>query len=962
MIINFIIKRLLVLVLGLFLGSAAFAQSASLTPITWNVVGLDSNDVAVGPNVFPVGARVCNTGTTTLSGYRTRFVWDTTSSYLTRTSAEYLDVPTLAPGACQDMFNEVTVTRNAAAYNQSARYHIDLLNGAGTVVLATPTPREIFVERLISQNRNSVDEIRVNGTPVPLGSGSVAVNEGQTYTIQMVAHTATQGYEQLEQFLGLSSDLFIIKSVKSTYSAAAGTDPLASSKLYADGCGWVNDPTDLVDPSYRQCTGTGKYGGSTTVTYVVQVKSGAAAARPSGETVNAVLYDFSGSSYHYNSDYTDGITFSFTANPPASEVDLAMSKVGALSSPGNGSFTLSVTNTSAIAATGVVVTDDVPVGYNIKNPASQPAAPAGTSVAFVTTNPERVTWTIGNLAAGQTISYTFEVQTVNNQSDYVNQACVVGSQTDPNTDNNCAKAQVPVAESDLAVSKTASYTSPLKIGDPVTFTVSVVNLGGTAATGVVVSDTLPAGYTFTSASCLAGWTLSSVAAPTYTCTATSNVPVGTTPVAVLTLQATALAPADPTVLSSYLNVATVSSTSYDPVSANNTASASQPPTFLTIAKTSDADSYVSPTSTGTYTLTVTKNGTYVDLGVLTVADVLPEGVTATAVSGSGWVCDLPTLTCSRTDDILANPPVLPAAYPAITVDVAYVGPSNPTLVNRASVTAERNNVVTSFDETSKSVAWTSNVTYYTVDATSGLPAGGSASCTPDSVISGGNSTCTAVPNTGYRFVGWSGDCSSSVTSSCSLTNITVNKASVAQFELLTYTVQASVAGTGGAASCTVSPVSHGGASVCTATPAVGYRFVSWSGACAASGAICNLSGITSNLASIASFELIPSYTVTATANGNGTATCTPAVVPAGGSSTCTATPGPDNRFTGWSGACAGQGSVCTLVGIATNVASVAAFQPGPPIQPVPTLSQWALLLLATLMAYATLAVLRKHKV
>lgn len=958
--ITFGIKCLAAFVLSLLFSGVAWAQTATLTPVTWNVVGLDSNDVSVGPNVFPVGARVCNTGTTVLSGYRTRFVWDTTNTYITRTSPEYLDVPTLAPGACQDMFNEVTVTRNSAAYNQAARYHIDLLNGGGAVVQTTPTPREILVERLISQNRNSVDAIRVNGNPVTLGSGAVSLNEGQTYTIELVGHTATQGYEQLEQFLNLSSALFNVKSVKSTYSAAAGTDPLATSKLYADGCGWVNDPTDLIDPTYRQCTGTGKYGGSTTVTYVVQVKAGAAAARPTGEPVNAVLYDFSGSSYHYNSDFAEGVTFNFTATAPPAEVDLAMAKVGALASPGNGTFTLSVTNTSAIAATGVVVTDTVPVGYNIKNPASQPAAPAGTTRSFVTTNPESVTWTIGSLAAGQTISYTFEVQTVNGQTDYVNQACVAGNETDPNTGNNCAKASVPVAESDLAISKAASYTAPLKIGDTVTFTVSVVNLGSSVATGVVVSDTVPSGYAVTGASCAAGWTLNSSAAPTYTCTATANVAVGTTPVAVLTLQATALAPADPTVLSSYLNVASVSSTSFDPVASNNTASASQPPTFLTIAKTSDAPSYTAPTSTGTYTLTVTKNGSFVDLGTVTVSDVLPIGVTATAVSGTGWTCDLPSLTCTRADDILAGPPALPVAYPAISIAVAFSGPSNPNLVNRASVTAERGGVVTSFDETSQSVAWTSGITYHTVDATSALPAGGSASCSPSSVASGSDSTCTAVPNTGYRFVGWTGACLGEASTSCVLTNVTGNLSSVAQFELLTYTVLASVSGGNGSAGCSISPVSHGGSSVCTAVPAAGYRLASWSGACAGSGATCSLTGITGNLASVATFEPIPTYTVGATANGDGSVVCNPAVVPEGGTSTCTATPGPNNTFTGWTGACAGSGAVCVLSGITANLLSIATFQPGVAIQSVPTLSEWAMLLLGGLMALASVGALRRQ--
>lgn len=32
----------------------------SVTPITWNIVGLDSNSPATGPRRFPVGARVCS--------------------------------------------------------------------------------------------------------------------------------------------------------------------------------------------------------------------------------------------------------------------------------------------------------------------------------------------------------------------------------------------------------------------------------------------------------------------------------------------------------------------------------------------------------------------------------------------------------------------------------------------------------------------------------------------------------------------------------------------------------------------------------------------------------------------------------------------------------------------------------------------------------------------------------------
>ena len=34
-------------------------------PLIWNVIGLDSNNVNVGPNDFPVGARTCNNGGST---------------------------------------------------------------------------------------------------------------------------------------------------------------------------------------------------------------------------------------------------------------------------------------------------------------------------------------------------------------------------------------------------------------------------------------------------------------------------------------------------------------------------------------------------------------------------------------------------------------------------------------------------------------------------------------------------------------------------------------------------------------------------------------------------------------------------------------------------------------------------------------------------------------------------------
>jgi uncharacterized repeat protein (TIGR01451 family) len=81
-----------------------------------------------------------------------------------------------------------------------------------------------------------------------------------------------------------------------------------------------------------------------------------------------------------------------------------------------------------------------------------------------------------------------------------------------------------------------------------------------------------------------------------------------------------------------------------------------------------------------YTITATNSGNQPSTGVVSVTDTLPAGLTATAMAGTGWSCDLPTLTCTRSDELAAG-----AAYPAIalTVNVAANVPGN--VVNTATV-------------------------------------------------------------------------------------------------------------------------------------------------------------------------------------------------------------------------------------------------------------------------------------
>ena len=76
-----------------------------------------------------------------------------------------------------------------------------------------------------------------------------------------------------------------------------------------------------------------------------------------------------------------------------------------------------------------------------------------------------------------------------------------------------------------------------------------------------------------------------------------------------------------------------------------------------------------------YAITVTNVGGAATAGGVTVTDTLPTGLSATALSGSGWSCTLGTLTCTR-GDALANG----SSYPVITltVNVATDAPSSVT--------------------------------------------------------------------------------------------------------------------------------------------------------------------------------------------------------------------------------------------------------------------------------------------
>jgi LPXTG-motif cell wall-anchored protein len=260
-------------------GTATAAAGLTITPIEWNVVGLDSNNPADGPHSFSNGVSVCNTGSTDVPDLVTTWLWDSGSSAISLLGAASKPAVRLAAGTCRSVWYAVDVVPSASSFDQTRRFHV-VASGTGVSTVSTPVPREIYVEHLVSQNRNSITAV----------SGATAVVVGQSYTYTVTGNTATNGYGQLVASPFFDPSIFEVLGVTETYSVGG-----PSSAFYSDACGWDPDPTSAT---YRSCvTPAANVGGTFTAIVTVKVVG------TGTTTMRSVVYDYSGSSYHYNSDF-----------------------------------------------------------------------------------------------------------------------------------------------------------------------------------------------------------------------------------------------------------------------------------------------------------------------------------------------------------------------------------------------------------------------------------------------------------------------------------------------------------------------------------------------------------------------------------------------------------------------------------------------------------------------------------
>jgi gliding motility-associated-like protein/uncharacterized repeat protein (TIGR01451 family) len=162
--------------------------------------------------------------------------------------------------------------------------------------------------------------------------------------------------------------------------------------------------------------------------------------------------------------------------------------VAATYNPGdNITYTLTVTNNGAGVADAVVVTDVIPTTL-----LSAPALSAPSSgTANYNTATQTITWNIGHLENTQTVTLSYAV-TVTDTGVVKNVAIASGTPDVVIPDTATHIITVGKA-ADLVVSKKIITAGPYSIGQRVDYSIDITNKGPNTATGVVVTDALPAG-------------------------------------------------------------------------------------------------------------------------------------------------------------------------------------------------------------------------------------------------------------------------------------------------------------------------------------------------------------------------------------------------------------------------------------------------------------------------------------
>ncbi|WP_168222157.1 SdrD B-like domain-containing protein [Aquisphaera giovannonii] len=431
-----------------------------------------------------------------------------------------------------------------------------IANGATSASIALTTGGETYYPGVVTTAIDLYAPIvSVSKSVVDLNGGGVEPGDVLEYTdtISVTAGEAATQFVYAEPI-----------PTNATFQAGSLTIN-GSSQTDASGDDQADYQAALGKITYRLGTGASSSAGGTlavgqsaTVKFRVVVN---------GTALNGDVVDSQGSAAFVGQ--STGASLTATSNDVrkvvAREEDLALTQTVDNPTPQVGQtikIDLSVVNSEDVVVSGVAVKDLLPAGLTYVS--STPAA--GT-----TYDPTTGTWSVGTVDGLSPLTLTIYAKVVGTVA-VTNTATITASGSpDSDTANNVASVTITPQVADLSLTKAVDVARP-NVGDTVTFTTTVNNLGPAAASGVSIQDGLPAGFSFVSASggsySNGTWTLSSV-------------PVGTT---TLTIKAVVSSPSAATMTATILG-----SSTYDPASSNNSASVSVTPRQVDVAITKSVD-------------------------------------------------------------------------------------------------------------------------------------------------------------------------------------------------------------------------------------------------------------------------------------------------------------------------------------------------------------------------------------
>ena len=497
------------------------ASAASGGPISWTITASNNGPDTSTPTTFsdplPAGTTfvsiVQNTGPTFLcstpSVGSNGSVTCSIGNFASGASAQFTVTANIDPSATGTLSDTATISGPNADTNPG--------NDSATAVTTVTTSADLSVNK----------------------SGPATANAGTniTYTVTLTNNGPSNAANAALTDTVPANTTFVSES-QMTGPTFSCTTPAAG------GTGTVNCSIASLAP------------GSATFSITVHINPGA---------VGAVISNTANVTATTTDSNPGNNSSTFLTNATASaDVSIVKTAAAAASTGSNLTYNINVTNNGPSDAATVTMTDTLPPNTTFVSE-SQLTGPA-----FICINPPSggtgtVSCSIATLTAGTSATFAIVVQIavaapVGTSS---NTATVTSSSSDPNPSNNSSTAvtTIALATADLSITKTPA-PGPYGTGMPLTYTIVATNGGPSTATAVTVTDVLPPGTTFQSAT------------PSGACSGTTTITCNAGTLAngaSATFTLTVTLPSSPGPVTNTASV-TAAATTADPNPANNSAS------------------------------------------------------------------------------------------------------------------------------------------------------------------------------------------------------------------------------------------------------------------------------------------------------------------------------------------------------------------------------------------------------